>query len=195
MLHEDDVGVADGCRDALALAVVERQSVIVLVDRRAPVELERRLPGVDQRLALGHRQGGRMGHVRVEGGAGARQSLVQLRMDVEGRGLGGAVALDDMAMIVADEQRRRRDLGKGEAIGIDEEQVVIARHHGREVVADALVHAEQRRLPEARRKIDARRPHVRPLQVGRVAGCPRGKGMWGVAVQGVGHCVRSFRRV
>ena len=57
--------------------------------------------------------------------------LVHAGMDEEGGRLGHAVAGDDIAVEVADQQARRGDLAEGPAIGVHQEQVVAAGHHER----------------------------------------------------------------
>ena len=87
-----------------AFAVVEREAVIVAVYRRAAEEFQRGLPGPDQRIALGHRQCGRIGHVGVEGDLRAREALVHLGVDVERGRLGLAFAVEHVAVEVADQK-------------------------------------------------------------------------------------------
>lgn len=76
-------------------------------------------------------------------------------VNVESGGFGPAVPFDDVALEIADEQARRGDLAEGAAVGIDEEEVVAARHEGREMIADALGEAESRRHAKTGGKVDA----------------------------------------
>ncbi len=156
MLHEDDVGIADGGCDARAFAVVEREAVIIAVHCRAAVELQRGLAGPDQGITLGHRQRRGVGHVGVEGDLRARQALVHLGMDVERGRLGRALAVEHVAVEIADQELGRRQLAEGVAVWIDQEEIVMAGQHGREMVADALLKTIARGHAEAGREVLAR---------------------------------------
>ena len=139
-----------------APSAIEGKAVIVAVDRGAAVEFQRGLAGPDQGITFGHRQRRRIGHVGVEGDLGARQALVHLGMNVERGRLRHALPVEHIAVEIADQELRGRDLAKGIAIGIDEKQIVMAGHDGREVVADALLETVARRHAEAGGEILAR---------------------------------------
>ena len=125
--HEHDVRLAHAGGDAVALGLVERQAVVVLVDHGAAPELQRGLPGPDQRLAVQHRQRGRVGHVGVEGGAGARAAPC-----ARGRGCrtpsppGTPAPATTFPVEVADQQAGGGDLVEAPAVGVDQEQLVRA---------------------------------------------------------------------
>ena len=156
MFHEDDIGIADGSGDPVALALIKRQAIVILVHHRSAIEFERGLSGKHKRLALRHRQCRGVGHVSVKGDACARHIFVKARMNVEGRRFGFAVAGNNIAVIVADQEARSGNLAEGIAIGIDQKQVIVAWKQRREMVADALMHSQTRRGPEAGRQIPPR---------------------------------------
>ena len=156
VLEEDDGFVAHGAGNTVALGVVEREPVVVLVHHDAAVELERGLDREGKRRALQHRECRGVGHVRVEGDARARLAPVQAGMDIEGRRLHRALALHHVAVEITDQQARGGDLVEAIAERVDEEELIAARHHGREMVADTLVHAEPRGLAQAGGEVESR---------------------------------------
>jgi hypothetical protein len=81
-------------------------------------------------------------------------------MDVVRGDLGRPVALEHAAVEVADDQVGSANLLEGQSEGIDDEAVVEARHHRREVIADALFHAEPRSHAKAGGEVDAGLPHL-----------------------------------
>ena len=84
--------------------------------------------------AFQHGERGRVRHMGVEGGAGAREVLLEdPGMDVKGGRLRHAVAGHHMAVEVADQQAGGGDLGESPAIRIHhQEQVVPARRQRKE---------------------------------------------------------------
>ena len=151
----DVVGFAHDGGDAVTLTDVEGKAIVILVDGSATVELERRLSGPKQGLAFGHAERRRIGHVGVKGGAGARQLRMQSGVNVERGRFGQHVSRDHVAMKIADDQRRCRDLGERETMGIDQEDIVSAGDHEREMIANTLVQTEPGRHPKTRREVDA----------------------------------------
>ena len=74
-----------------------------------------------------HGERSRVGHMCVQHAAGARARLVDARMDVEGRALGLAFALDRAALIVDDDEVAGPELRPMETEGMQEEAVFRAR--------------------------------------------------------------------
>jgi hypothetical protein len=110
-------------------------------------------------------------------------------MDMEGRGLRLSLALHHIPVQVADQKAGGGDLGEGEAIGIDQEQVRPPRHHGGEVVADALLQPVPHRHAKAGRHVHAQLPQHGPVQ--RLVGGERVRRLAGR--NGMGHGGRSYR--
>ena len=152
--------------DPVALRFVQRQAVIGLVHHGAAVEFQRGLAGPDQRVALHHGQRGGVRHVGVKRRPGARNAGMQPGVDVEGGILRHAVAGHDVAVEVADQQARGGDFGERPAVRVDQEQVVPARNHERQMVADALVQAHPGGGAEAGGEVHARLPDVGAVEVG-----------------------------
>ncbi|MNL15220.1 hypothetical protein D3C87_1361950 [compost metagenome] len=96
-----------------------------------------------------------MRHVRVERHFHARQVLVQPRVDIERRRFRLALAVDHMAVKVADQQFVGADFCERVAIRVHKKQIIAPRHHGRKMVADALLQTVARRQLKARRQLGA----------------------------------------
>ena len=118
----------------------------------------------DQRLAFEHGQRGSVRHVCVKGGAAGRAAQMQARMNIERGRFRHAVAFNHVAVKIADQQRRRGDLGKRHAVGIDQKQIIPARHDKGKMIADPFRVTETRRHPEARRHVDPRLTHGIPVK-------------------------------
>ena len=129
VFHEHDVGIACAGGDAVAFQFVQRKAIIGAVHDGTAIKLQRCLAGPDQRIAIHHAEGRGVGHMGVEDGTGARQPCMYPGMDKKCCVFRYAVARDDRAMEVANKQPGCGDLGKGPAVGIDQEQVVAAGHH------------------------------------------------------------------
>jgi len=112
----------------------------------------------------------------MEGDLGARQALVHLGVDVERGCLRLAIAVEHMAVEIADQEFGRSQLAEGVAVRIDQEEVVMAGHNGRKMVADALLEAVARSHAEAGGKILARAADriAREIRTVRAKRCWRG---------------------
>ena len=78
VLHEDDIGITDGSRDAVALTLIQGEAIVILIHQGAAIEFQGALPGPDQRRAFQHGKRGGVWHMRMESGLGARLVLLSL---------------------------------------------------------------------------------------------------------------------
>ena len=139
----------------MAFLEAERDPAVAGVVGDPVGEPERVLARHFEAPALRGGQRGGIGHVRVQDAPRLGPGLVNGHVDAERRGFDLALAFDDAAFRVDDDQIPGPDLGPVQPVGMGEVELLPARQAQGEMIVDAFVEVVFRGPAQCRRKIDA----------------------------------------